>query len=552
MSKTENSPLQSKVSKATVYTDRAIITRTCEAKIKSGIQTLKVENLPADMDESSFRVAGFGLQGLTFLDVKTKKEFKSEVPDAEVRELKAQLEAIEVEMEALTDKVEVLDKKREFVESIKVFSAESISKDFERKRPEVKDWNQVLDFMGSSLTGLNEEGYALGKQEKELEEKKNEIEIKLSELMGAAQQWWKSAWIEVEASESGTVQLELSYQVNQAWWTPFYEARVNTEDKQVELLYYGQVVQKTGENWTGIALKLSTARPHIGGNPPELQPWYMEVYRPLPPASIVRSEGGTAGFKRKKASMQMPEEAEEMVMMMDEMSLGAAAEVMIEAKEKETTVESGQGASVVFSVTGGSDVPGDGSVSRHRVLGGKFASKFKYLSLPKLSELAYLTAEVENESEHPLLPGALNIFMDGNFVGKAGIKDLVTSEEKFELNLGVDESIRVKRKLLKKIGDEKGIFSKSKHINYAFLITVENLRNSVEEIVVRDQVPVSQDEKIKIEVNKTEPAENPAKDKEKLPNGTIEWKLLIEPKSIAKCQLAFSVEHPLDIKVREF
>src|SRR5947208_10334362 len=43
------------------------------------------------------------------------------------------------------------------------------------------------------------------------------------------------------------------------------------------------VQQSTGEEWKNVSLSLSTARPSLASVLPELDPWYLSVYTPLPP-----------------------------------------------------------------------------------------------------------------------------------------------------------------------------------------------------------------------------------------------------------------------------
>ena len=66
---------------------------------------------------------------------------------------------------------------------------------------------------------------------------------------------------------------------------------------------------------------------------------------------------------------------------------------------------------------------------------------------------------------------------------------------------------------------------------------------------MRDQLPVSQDEKINIEGLHIVPAENPEKDKDALPNGAVEWKIELPAKETAKLELGFTVAYPKDLRV---
>ena len=88
-------------------------------------------------------------------------------------------------------------------------------------------------------------------------------------------------------AQAGEFELELSYLVMNASWHPQYDVRVQMNEDQsageVELTYTGMVQQTTGERWENVSLALSTARPSLAAVLPELDPWYLKVYAPLPP-----------------------------------------------------------------------------------------------------------------------------------------------------------------------------------------------------------------------------------------------------------------------------
>lgn len=65
----------------------------------------------------------------------------------------------------------------------------------------------------------------------------------------------------VEVTGAGEVELLVSYVVRKAAWKPAYDVRVSTDDRQLQLVYYGEVRQSTGEDWTDAEVSLSTAQP---------------------------------------------------------------------------------------------------------------------------------------------------------------------------------------------------------------------------------------------------------------------------------------------------
>ena len=99
---------------------------------------------------------------------------------------------------------------------------------------------------------------------------------------------WKSASISRPTPAARDVRV--SYTVRGARWAPLYDARLDTGTRErkpaLELIRRAEIVQQTGEDWTDVALSVSTVRTAKGGSAPELRP--LIVRYPEPAASSPR------------------------------------------------------------------------------------------------------------------------------------------------------------------------------------------------------------------------------------------------------------------------
>ena len=75
--------------------------------------------------------------------------------------------------------------------------------------------------------------------------------------------------------------------------------------------------------------------------------------------------------------------------------------------------------------------------------------------VPALATEAYLRATVTNDSPLLLLPGPARVFHETQFVGETSL-DTVAAGEEFELQLGVDDQIRVQRELRRRAASRRG------------------------------------------------------------------------------------------------
>lgn len=539
---TETRPFEfpTTVKEVTVYTDRAMVTRIAETQLETGSHTIYLNNVPDKLNEDSIRVNGFGAAKVLIEDFKVHQIHYREVPESRIRTLMDEKEKLEKQRKIHEAEIGVIEDQKSFLKEIRVSTTDSISQGFERRKPEIKDWREVLHFLGEEANRLNLQVAEIEGKIEFIDEEIRLIDVSLKQADSLQRKVRKQIQVKVEVQEAGDFNFSIGYLIHNALWRPMYDARVNTAEKKVVLRYYGAVVQKTGEDWKDVRVILSTARPHIGGNAPELRKWALSIRPEV--NDMVRSApiamAAAPSPKRKKSRSKG--EA-------DSFGGGGIREEAVIAK---TEVISGDGASVLFTPEGSSDIPGDGSNTKLLVMEGEFGSKFRYLTIPKLSEHVYLSAEIRNNTEYPLLPAPLNIFLDNNYVGRSMVKELVTPEEEFELSLGVDEAIKVKRKLKKKFGDEKGLFTKSKTEEFAYQIDINNQRANEEWVTVRDQIPVSENDDIKVKLNSISPQEHIEKKDEELPQGTLEWKVKLAPRTKEKIEFAFTVSHGKDIDIQ--
>src|SRR5690606_40477999 len=56
--------------------------------------------------------------------------------------------------------------------------------------------------------------------------------------------------------------VKLHYQVRGASWEPTYQARLNTDSKQLNITASAIIAQQTGENWNNVPVILSTVNPN--------------------------------------------------------------------------------------------------------------------------------------------------------------------------------------------------------------------------------------------------------------------------------------------------
>jgi uncharacterized protein (TIGR02231 family) len=116
--------------------------------------------------------------------------------------------------------------------------------------------------------------------------------------------------------------------------------------------------------------------------------------------------------------------------------------------------------------------------------------------------------------------------------------------EKFDLALGADEGIALKRTLVKRFAEDTGLTNGGRRVTYEFLLSVQNNKKTAERIALHDQLPVSRNEKIVVKHLAPDP-----KDLKPDAEGLLKWTLDLKPGEKREITLKFSIDHPADVNV---
>ncbi|MBK9990981.1 MAG: mucoidy inhibitor MuiA family protein [Verrucomicrobia bacterium] len=547
----EPTPVSSQINSATVYRDRAVVTRSAHVELTAGETQLTFDKLPATLVDQSLQVSGRGTASATILDVSARTTFVEATPDARVKALEDEIKAIAKKERTLKDRAAVLEQQRALVARIETSATTPPSKESTTTtRPTFDEWQKLITFADDNRSKLTAEQQSLDTQHEELDARKSALEEQLNQLRGQAggDRSFKTVVVRVSAAKAGSLDLSLAYTVPGASWTPSYDARLRAEERAVELTYFGIVRQATGEDWKAIALTLSTASPSLGGGAPELNPWIVDVVQPI----TVDLSAATA-YKVKRAKPPGEVQAFNRVAAAPSQmeGRGMVAVEETDASLATATVDS-SATSASFKIAAAATILSDNTPQKVGITSAKLAAKLQYQSTPRAQETAFLSAYVINSTDFPFLAGSMNTFLDDTFIATSSLKTVMAGE-KFELALGADEGIAIKRKLVNRFAEDTGLTSKGRRVTYEFLTTVMNNKKTTERVVFKDLLPISRNEKIIVKLLGPDPKDVGTKDKPKEvsleDDGKMIWRIDIKPGEKREIQFKFSVEHPADVTV---
>ncbi|KAF8341996.1 uncharacterized protein EI90DRAFT_3031797 [Cantharellus anzutake] len=478
----ESAPIVS----VTVYVaDRATVTRRIPVELKAGKNEVTVNKLPTILEPESIRVETESTirdQDLVVFDVyhsNAASRSKKHDGDTLLLALRDRQATLKAKLTALNKQSEVLQK----------FGAGLSGSD---TRPE--DLGKFLDMQFRVEEKLFTDVQSTNK---ELSAVQKDID-KATRASQSAHEEKKAIGVTaiILAGTEGPAEVILTYMVSSASWKALYDVRADIEaslgqsksvdafNTKVILEYRASIVQSTGEDWKGVALTLSTASPNVGSDIPELSPWNIGQPHTLRTRSVTKSRG---------------------------LSLRASSGIVADsfsapkykAKIQMATVTEGA-ISSSYEIAGFSNIPSDESEHKVSVTAVNLDAKLTWITAPRSVPSVFLQCRIKNTSNFLLVAGQSSVFMDGNFVAKSSIPD-VSPAEYFNCSLGVDPAVRItyhpRRQLTSH--QESGFLSKAKieATTFSQRISVKNTRpGPLECLVVRDQIPLSADERIKVKI----------------------------------------------------
>ena len=527
----------SKIGAVTVFPTGAEVTRSARVRIEAGDHTVLFLDLPAQAVPGSIRVEGKSTGRLEIGSVDTRRV---QVPRADPVVQATERRRIEGEIEKMKDEraqVEAAQKAAQsqlaLIEKLTELPHHPASGPQGAAPP---DWGQLFVLIGQRSGEAQKALLDAQVKLRDVDRQIDDLNKKLATLT-PAQDERTEVKVSVAAAAALDADLAIRYQVTSASWNPYYDARLATGGRGVapklSLVRRASIQQRTGEDWVDVALELSTTRPGTGTAAPELFPSTVdfEPDAPPPPPRPMAAPAPQAGAVRSRA---MSEEADGRAA-----KVAAAPEAAAPAQERQAqvTVAAFQ---ATFGVPGKLTVLSTGEQKRVQLDVADLEPALVVRTVPRVNQKAFLYTKINAPRTTPYLPGQVSLFRDGTFVGNGRLPQLAPGEE-LELGFGPDDNIRVRHALVEEKRGESGIISSSKTDARNFRITVKSMHERPIQLSIIDQIPVSQNQDIKVElVTRTQPTRQNIDDK----RGVLAWDSELKPDEERVLEFGYRVQWP--------
>lgn len=533
----------SRIDAVTVYPQGAEVTRIGKVKVEGGEHTLLFVDLPANAVASSIRVEGKATGRLEIGSVDTRSVSVPRADDAvattERRRVEDAIEKLKDDKAALQASVVAAETQKRLIDNLTQLPTRPAPAS--GAAAEQPDWGRLFGLVGERAAEAQKTILDAQVKMRDVDRQIRDLEGKLASL-APTRQSRTEVKVAVNAGSPLEADIVIRYQVRAASWTPYYDARLSTGTKaqapKLQLVRRASIQQRTGETWDNVALALSTARPAAGTSAPLLSAMVVDYESDAPPPPPAPRAAPIAGGLRNapQTTRGVAELAE--AARMD-------AELQSQAAEETRARVEVQAFQAIYAIAGRTTVPETGETKRVQIDEMELDPALAVRAVPKREQKAYLYAKLSVARGTPLLPGQVSLFRDSTFVGNGNLPLLAPGEE-HELGFGIDDAIRVRYAIAEEKRAETGIITSSKTDTRSYRITVKNLHERAIPLTVLDQIPVSQNADIKVELTgKTAPTRRDVDDK----RGVLAWDMTLAPDEERVIEFGYRTTWPAAKKI---
>ena len=502
--------IKAEMKHVTVFRDRAQIVHETSVTLIPGKTVLKLSSLSPYIDAQSIQVKGVG--EFTILSVNHQNDYLNNLEDTpEVKNIRNQIESLQIKIEDEKAAISILKEKEAFLIANRAILVKESTFTMEQ-------FKNVMELYTNNMDQITMTNLKKSRLIKEYEKQISSLQQQISDKSGKQQLPSGEILVTVASEKQVTGNLSFSYVVTNAGWYPSYDIRVDDIKNPVSIFYKANVFQNSGVIWKDVKLSFSNASPWVSGDLPDLNPWFVDYYYTAPQIQRERF--------RSEAPAMMPMAAN---IKMDEKAM-PAPQIPVEKQVGETTI--------IFDISIPYTIPSDGKIQTVEIQRLTAPADYKYITSPKLSPLAYLTANITDWAKLSLLRGEATLYFENSFVGKSNI-NVNQLTDTLTISLGTDNSILVKREKRKDFTSKKVIGS-NKTDTFSFLLTIRNNKSNPVKISLNDQIPVSSNSGITVE-----PVELSG-GKFNTQTGEIKWDLELQQHETKQLILSYSVKYPKD------
>ncbi|WAS99530.1 mucoidy inhibitor MuiA family protein [Nannocystis punicea] len=542
--------LASHISRVTVYSDRALVSRDATVALTSEPKVFRFKKLPGWVDEGSVRAS---TSAGKIVDVSVERRFLARSTDEGFRKAELKHKELLKQLQAIDDELAILDAQQKHVESIKVFSLEKLGDDGVKREIKVDSYGEVIDFVSGTMRKTASARRDARAAREQLAPDVEASARNLEELSRLTKLEETMVLVTVQGTEAGAATLTLTYATPGATWEPMHEVRAGaTDPDSVELTSFAVVTQTTGEDWSHAQLSFSTQSSSDSEHIPELEMLALgkgpEVSR-----SVTREITSFTAAQKKFQEQnlhwnRMNQAASQRVSEVEQFERSYSSNLALLEQVQSKTVEifaglQTRGTTAHFVARDPVIARSDGRSIRVRIGSSPIKVERRIIAAPEESLNAAVTLEMNNKTAQALLPGAVARYQDGAFLGMTDIA-FVAKDEDFSLFFSVADQVKLARELDK---HQSSLQRNARNrMQLSFVSKAKNLSERPVTVVLAERIPVSENNEVRVSNVRIGPNEKPDG------KGIVRWTVTLAAREERQFRVSYQVDYPptlvLDVK----
>jgi hypothetical protein len=256
----------SEIRNVTVYRQGAQVSREAAVNLAKGQTALLLKGLPAKINPESIQAKADN--DVMILSVTHSIDYLNKIAATkEITSLRNRQRTLTDSIKMLRNYLSVYNQEKDMILANKSIAGTNGVKTEELEQAAAFFRKRLTEI--ENLTGQIENRMFLLRSElidvsKQLLEQNAKVDLPASTIT-----------IVVSSEKDTRSNIELSYFISDAGWTPAYDIRIRDVNEPLSLFYKAKVSQNTDENWDNIHLTLSTGNPSLGNDKPELTDYYL-------------------------------------------------------------------------------------------------------------------------------------------------------------------------------------------------------------------------------------------------------------------------------------
>ena len=512
------------IHQVTLQEDRAQVQRRALLTLGPGTHRLRLSEVAATLQDVSLRAhVPEGKARVSEISARRAMRVERAYQAPQWREVEQRIEGLHAELEDARH-----EQRRALARQVKLQlmlaqGAHEISLDTAWGMDTLPQWAEAIEALMARGHTLQEEILTAYFHQEDLRESLTR-EIARRQTMQTPNQRFV-AWIDLDlvVEDDQPVTLLIEYVTPNVIWRPMHRASLG-EDGQVRVQTLAALWQRTGEDWPQAQLVFSTTRSSLGVEPPKLRDDLLSAQRraeqlqvqarevEIQAAQVEGARGGGGASSPPPSGVELP------------------------------GVDDG-GEPQNLRPASPTSVSGDGRP--HFVPLGQFEAQatLELLVYPELSASVFLRATLPNASTKPLLAGPVELTRQAGAVGWTTTL-FVAPGEPFELSFGPQDELRVQR-YVRVVSDKVDEVHKWRVKLTEVRHFISNLADEPRDLIVRERVPVSEIEHVKVALVGGDAAlgDSPQADE----HGVVTWRLTLPPYESAMTDLRWELRLAPDV-----